>query len=145
MESTIYKRQVWSAWPSLSLYFCAAVFHFKLCQFRCDQLQSRARVTDFESLVVFLLPEGRADHTAECVFRHLSQLCGRFDRALSDPMDEAIGVPPPIVEGRSLYYIVLVCVLLMGLRLQFSYQLRIRPAKSPPKHQAASRGFGLYV
>ena len=62
-------------------------------------------VTDFEPLVVFLLPGGRADHMAECVFRHLSQLCGRSGRALSDPMDEAIGVPPPIVEGRSLYIV----------------------------------------
>ena len=59
----------------------------------------------FESLVVLLPPDGRADHMAECIFRHLSQLCGRFRRALSDLMDKAIGVPPPIVEGRSLYIV----------------------------------------
>ena len=72
---------------------------------------------------------------AECIFRHLSQLCGRFRRALSDPMDEAIGVPPPIVEGRSLY-IVFVCVLLVSLRLQLSHQFRI---VLPSLHQNIKR------
>ena len=78
--------------------FFRAMWSSKMAEARCGRapvdIGGVPNAAVFRSFLKFVY-SGRVDHIAECVFRHLSQLRGRFGCAFSDLMDEVIGVPPP--------------------------------------------------